>query len=847
MRHIVVFIIAYFAFSGTAFSQKSFSDITESLEARDGLVQSYLDHEGGKILLALPKPSGDRAVMGRYIYAEYLRAGLGSNPVGLDRGQPGTNEILSFRFVGGKVIAEVENWRYIASSDNPREVEALRQSFATSIIWAGDVLAKSDDGQYLVDITSFLKRDEHGIASRLKRARQGTFKLDHRLSVVDTKAAFTFPDNIEFESLLTFTSDAPGAEVRSTTADPRNVTLIIHHSLIKLPDDGYRIRLGDDRAAIISSTVMDYATPLGVSMVKQLANRHRLQKINPGSNPSRVVKPIVYYVDNGTPEPVRSALIDGAMWWADAFEKAGFIDAYSVEVLPEDAHPLDIRYNMINWVHRQTRGWSYGGSVNDPRTGEIIKGNVLLGSLRVRQDLMIFEGLVGASNTGMGGANDPKEVALSRIRQLSAHEVGHTLGFSHNMGASTYMDRASVMDYPAPEVTIKGGKIDLSNAYAVGMGAWDYFTVNVLYSEFDEGVDEAKALNNLVNNGLRSGLIYVADSDSRPYGSGHVLGGLWDTGADAVASLKNTIAIRKIALDNFGLKNIKEGQPISDLNKVITPIYLFHRYQVEAASKPLGGLIFGYGLKGDASLKMSTIDPKIQFEALDAVLETLHPKVLDLSDEVLATLTPKIQSFGNGRTAPEQFRSSAYPAFDVLGAADVASNMTFTHLLHSDRLGRVVEFNRRDAQNPSLMDVLDRVYEAVFTNVPEANRLREIRYVVQTRYISHLIGLSTGHYSGASEMSAVGLSLTSPDGTMGAVVSGVDSHLRSIGNMLERRGGLSDGEARHGARLSSMILRHLFRQAAPKAAIAPNTPIPPGSPIGAAETCWFCDITLENN
>lgn len=848
MRHFIVFVFTFLAFSSGAFAQKSFDDLTKGLEARDGLVQSYLDHEGGKVLLALPAPKGGRSIMGRYIYAEYLRAGLGSNPVGLDRGQPGTNEIIAFRFVGGKVIVEVENWRYIATSDNPKEVEALRQSFATSIIWTGDVLAKSDDGRYLVDITSFLKRDEHGIAARLKRARQGTYRLDGKLSVVDTKASLTFPKNIEFEALLTFTSDSPGREVRATTADPRNATLIVHHSLIELPDDGYNVRIADGRAAINSQTTMDYATPLGESMIKKLASRHRLQKVNPGSAPSRVKKPIVYYVDNGTPEPVRSALLEGAMWWADAFEKAGFIDAYRVEILPVDAHPLDIRYNMINWVHRQTRGWSYGGSVSDPRTGEIIKGNVLLGSLRVRQDLMIFEGLVGAENTGSGGANDPKEVALSRIRQLSAHEVGHTLGFAHNMGASTYMGRASVMDYPAPEVGIKDGEIDLSNAYAVGMGAWDDFTVKVLYSEFDDGVDEADALNDMVNEGLSSGLIYVADSDSRPYGSAHVLGGLWDTGSDSVASLRNSMAVRKIALENFGLGNIKDGQPISDLQKVIVPIYLFHRYQVEAASKPLGGLTFGYGNKGDASPKMEMIAPERQMEALDAVLETIKPEVLDLSDELLSQMTPKLQSFGNGRTAREEFKSLAYPVFDVLSAADVAAGITFTHLLHPDRLARIVEFNRRDPNNPSFMDVIGKVYDAVFEDGYEAEslRLQEIRRTVQTRYISHLIGLSSGQYSGASEMGAVSLSLASPDGTLPAVVAGVDAHLLAVGNMLVGRQGLTDEASHHSIMLTAMIQRHLSRQAAPKAAMSPKSPNPPGSPIGGAETCWFCDISLTN-
>ncbi|MCK5576496.1 MAG: zinc-dependent metalloprotease, partial [Sphingomonadales bacterium] len=336
------------------------------------------------------------------------------------------------------------------------------------------------------------------------------------------------------------------------------------------------------------------------------------EKKDPTAKVSEVVKPIVFYVDHSVPEPVRSALVEGGNWWATAFEAAGYKNAYRVEVLPEDVHPLDARYSVVNWVHRETRGWSYGGSVVDPRTGEIIKGNVLLGSLRVRQDRMIFEGLVGADATGKGGANDPQDVALARIRQLAAHEIGHALGFAHNMAASTVFDRSSVMDYPAPRIGLTAeGDFDLSDAYGVGMGVWDDFSVAYLYG----GADEAA-----IRAGYAKGLIYVTDPDSRTAGMAHPSGILWDNGTNGVTALAHTLKVRRTALDRFGMHNVAEGQNVSDLAKVIVPIYLLHRYETEGAAKQLAGMTYQYSRRGDG-LDGTAIVPKAQqMAAVDVLL-----------------------------------------------------------------------------------------------------------------------------------------------------------------------------------------------------------------------------------
>ncbi len=469
---IAVLALAPFSVSGAA-NLPTPAQKTAGLAARDGLLRFHPDPAGGVLWLRLPPP-GERGVCTSLLYTESIRTGVGSNDIGLDRGQLGEPRVVEFRRVGRRVLVEEVNLRFRAISPDARERSAVRESFATSVLWAGEIAAIDPDGSLLVDLTSFLVRDAHGVASRLEEAKQGTYQLDAERSAVDFAECRAFPDNLEFDALLTFSGHAKGDWIRSVAPHPDAVTLVQHHSLVRLPDDGFSPRAHHPRSGFFSISYQDYAAPLSSSLTKRLVVRHRLEKIDPTAERSRVKKPIVYYVDPGAPEPVRSALVEGASWWASAFEKAGFVDAFRVELLPPGADPLDVRYNVIQWVHRSTRGWSYGGSIYDPRTGEVLKGHVTLGSLRVRQDRLLFEGLAGTARTGSGAADDPVQLSLARIRQLAAHEVGHALGLAHNFVASTYGDRASVMDYPAPLVAVGGdGGLDFRNAYGVGLGAWD--------------------------------------------------------------------------------------------------------------------------------------------------------------------------------------------------------------------------------------------------------------------------------------------------------------------------------------------------------------------------------------
>lgn len=810
-------VLAAIASPSLTHAQDTISAATTGLDARSGLLTVHTDTSDGRVLFELaPQDDGS---LGRFIYTARLTSGLGSNPVGLDRGLGTSSEILRFFRVNGQVFAEFENTRYIARGASVDEARATRQSFARSVVWQTEILAE-EEGRVLIDLSGFLERDPIGTVGQLARSDQGSFSIDRDRSAPLTDTVLVFPENIEIDALLTLSGSSPGAEVRAVTPSPQAVTLTVHHSFVALPNDGYAMRLADPRAGSIIRPVYDMAAPLDGPIRQEVALRHRLNRIDPAATHGPVEDPIIYYVDRGTPDVIRDALIEGGNWWAEAFEAAGFENAYRVELLPEGAHPLDVRYNVIQWVHRQTRGWSYGASVIDPRTGEILKGHVILGSQRVRQDRMIFEGLLGAADTGMGGPDDPMELALARIRQLSAHEIGHTIGLAHNFAASTN-DRASVMDYPAPLVRLdRIGDIRVSDAYDTDIGEWDIAAISWLYGQADTPEAEADLIESVLDTARDDGLLYITDRHARGTSAAHPLANLWDNGEDPTAMLLETLDVRDAALAMFGQHNLREDQPLSALRAVFPPIYLYHRYQVEAAAKALGGVHFAYEINDEEASGLTPETPENQRAALAALLESVSPSRLDIPEATLALLSPAPFADYDSAATRELFASTAYPAFSRRDAAAAASRITFAAMLSPARIQRMADQSARNSAQLSPADVFEQTESALFSaDRDEPARLGLIREAVQSEYVMQLLSIA-GHTDPVSSALA-------------------RARLDGLARNLDGRG--MAGSRAHRDWLAGQILSGLALIDAGDNAPSTPTEVPPGSPIGGADTCWHCD------
>lgn len=772
-------------------------DKKSNLKKYTGYFTFYYDQNEDKIYLEVDKLNTD------FLYVYSLSQGVGSNDIGLDRGQLGNEQVVYFEKAGNKLLLVQPNLKFRANSDNLLEKRSVEQAFAKSVLFGFKIEQKVGNA-YLIDFTPFLLRDAHGVAKQLKSTSQGSYKLDLGKSALAMERTKAFPENSEFEAMLTFEGEATGDFIKSVAPDADLVTVVQHHSFIKLPDNGYKPREFDPRSGSFSISYMDYATPVQEPIVKRFITRHRLEKKNPELAISEAVEPIIYYLDNGTPEPVRSALLDGARWWNQAFEALGYKNAFQVKILPDDADPMDVRYNVIQWVHRSTRGWSYGASIIDPRTGEILKGHVSLGSLRIRQDFLIAQALMNKPFAERDDNYQPMlNMALARIRQLSAHEIGHTLGLAHNFAASV-SDRASVMDYPHPKLAVIDSVISFENAYATGIGDWDKISIAYAYASFPEGKNEREELNKILNEAQEGNIRFITDSDSRAPGGAHPYAHLWDNGDDAASELLNVLKVRETAIKNFSEHNIRSNEPFSVLEDVFVPLYFFHRYQTEAVAKVIGGVDYSYAVKGDGQVIAKTVDEKTQRAALGAFLKTLDAKTLAIPQEKLKLFPPRAMGYERTR---ESFKSLNGVTFDPLSAVETAADFSLSALLHPERAFRLVQQKSINEKQLGLQEVIDSITQKTIKAKLEKGYLGEVQQAINFSVLKNLMALGA-HEKAPAQVQAL-----------------VNFEMMKLKTLLS---------AKHIDPYSILMVKEIDKYLGnPKGYKAPSAPkIPDGAPIG---------------
>ena len=772
---------------------------TAGMERRDGFIPLYIDSKQGKLLLELPRDSM-RALM-----FVTLATGLGSNPIGLDRGSGGDSYVARFDRNGDNVLVVFENWNYRSSAtDNPAHVRTVLEAFPPSTPGSLPIVTE-EAGKILVDATEFVMRDWNDVSGTLTANDEGSYSVARDRSSIYRPYTKAFPENSEIDVALTFAAQGPpGKTVASIVPDSRSFTLRQHISFLQLPDAGYTPRVLDPRVGYFGITFKDYAQPIQLPLEQRWIARHRLERVDPADPNSPIKNPLVYYIDRGIPEPIRTATKQGVSWWIDAFDRAGLKGGFKVEDLPEGVDPMDARYNVLQWENRNERGWSVGGAIGDPRTGELIKAMARLDSHRARTDYNLYAGLKGADAAAADTA-----FVLARVRQVSAHEIGHTLGLSHNYIASTY-ERASVMDYPPPRARLDAsGNIDVSSAYAVGPGAYDVFAIHWGYGIFPPGTEQ-DSLRAIVADGLRRGLLFLSDADARPEFASDPRTNLWDDAASPLEFLHHEMGVRRVAMARFNEHNIRVGEPIALLQERFVPVYLMHRFAINSVSKTIGGMEYSNAVRGDGAQETHPIDGATQRRALSALIAALTPTELAIPDTVITLLGPRPFSYD---PYVELFNSQTRPAFDELGAARTLAQMIVDAILQRDRAGRLVQFSIRGPAPLTLAETIDSLTASWYSIRSGSAKTDALRRVAQRAVADRLLLLAADKEAAPDVRAIVELKMTA---------------LRRRAQTLSGSGG--EPERAHWMAIAGDFKRWIERQELPTP--TPALKPPPGDPFG---------------
>jgi hypothetical protein len=666
----------------------------------EGFIAFYHDVSRGRVLIEIPAFDAD------VLYYVSAATGGGSVELPLDRGVLNTS-VIRFQRAGKRVLVNEQNLDYRATKGDAAAAEGVSDSFPTSLL-ASLPIESEADGHVVVDATALFMRDAANVEAMLKKANQGNFRFDAARSAFYPKRMKAFPDNTEIETIVTYAADNPGPLVGNVTPDPRAMTLRIHHSFLKAPT-GYTPREADPRIGVSSLKFHDYSMAINERPAVEWVTRWRLEKRDPTAAMSPPKKPIIFYFDPAIPAPLRHAMKQGLLWWNKAYEAAGFINAIEARDAPADMDPMDIRYAYVLWVNRDERGFSSGGTYRDPRTGEILGSKTHMDSHRIRTVANYWDAYSGglpADGSGVTVA-DPsllssdtlptmapgqRDMVLLRQALLTAHELGHAQGFGHNF-ASSLNDRASVMEYPTPRVKVTGGKLDLSESFQTSIGVYDTYMVRYAYTMFPVA-GEKTGLDAVIKDMRDKNILYVPDTDPR---------WTWyDDRATPTENLAETMAARRIMIDNFGPGMLSPGEPVGALRDVrLWMAYLHHRYAIESGLKYIGGQYQNIVVKGETMPPTAFIPGKLQRDVLGLLMTAIEPKNLALPETLLAQLTPD-----PGDNLEDLSKDDV---FDQLRAARILSALVIEPLFDADRAARMVALSARNPDGVGFPEMVDAV------------------------------------------------------------------------------------------------------------------------------------------